>query len=138
MKTDKHTLFLRRVLLVDAGTSLATGLLMLLGAGMLESQLGLPEMLLRAAGMVLLPFAAFVAWLGRRPSPSRAAVWGVIACNSAWVAGSILLLWLELGTSNTLGSAFLIVQAAAVGVLAELEYFGLRKAQQALSLGHAA
>jgi hypothetical protein len=138
MKTRDHTLFLRRVLLADAAASLATGLLMLLGAGMLGPLLGLPEALLRTAGAVLLPFAAVVAWLGSRPSPTRAAVWSVIACNGVWVAESILLLWLEWVTPNTLGSAFVIVQAVAVGALAELEYFGLRKARQPMPLGHAA
>ena len=48
MKTRDHTLFLRRVLLADAAASLATGLLMLLGAGMLGPLLGLPEALLHA------------------------------------------------------------------------------------------
>lgn len=138
MKTRDHTLFLRRVLLADAAASLATGLLMLLGAAMLGPLLDLPEALLRTAGAVLLPFAAFVAWLGSRPSPSRAAVWLVIACNAVWVVESILLLWLEWVTPNTLGSAFVIGQAAAVGVLAELEYFGLRKARQPAPRGQAA
>lgn len=138
MKTRDHTLFLRRVLLADAAASLATGLLMLLGAAMLGPLLDLPEALLRTAGAVLLPFAVFVAWLGSRPSPSRGAVWLVIACNAVWVAESILLLWLEWVTPNTLGSAFVIGQAAAVGVLAELEYFGLRKARQPAPRGQAA
>lgn len=119
-------LFLRRVLLADAAAGAASGLLMLLGAGMLEGLLNLPAALLQAAGAGLLPLAAFLAWLGTRKAPSRAAVWAVIAVNAVWVVESFYLLlsgWVE---PNAAGQAFIVVQALAVAVLAELEYVGLR------------
>ena len=119
--------FLRRVVLADAATSGVTGLLMMLGAGFLAELLGMPAALLDYAGLVLLPFAALVAYLATRESLWRSAVWAVIACNALWAADSVLLLltgWIE---ANKLGVAFVIAQALVVAVLAELEYVGLRR-----------
>ena len=54
-------LFLRRVLVADAATCVATGILLLAGNVLLEQWLGLPAALLAAAGLGLLPCAAFIA-----------------------------------------------------------------------------
>jgi hypothetical protein len=127
MLNVQSPLFLRRVLLADAAAGAAAGLLMLIGAGMLESLLNLPAALLRTAGASLLPFAAFLVWLGTRKSPPRAAVWAVIALNAVWVADSFYLLLSGWVAPNAAGQAFIAAQALAVAVLAELEYFGLRR-----------
>lgn len=119
--------FLRRVLFADALVSGITGLLMLLGAGMLQDLLGIPAVLLRWAGLSLIPFALIVAALARRRSIARAGVWAIILLNFAWTGGSILLLasgWIE---PNGLGQAFILVQAFAVVAFAEMQYMGLRK-----------
>ena len=65
-------MFLRRVLILDAIASAATGLFMFAGAALLEQWLNLPATLLRYAGLSLLPFAAIVAWLGLRREHRRA------------------------------------------------------------------
>lgn len=122
-----HSSFLRRVLLADAAACVATGLLMLLGAGFLESLLGLPGALLKYAGFVLLPFAALVGYVATRERLPRAAVWIVIASNALWTVDSILLLWSGWVEPTSLGTAFVVAQAVIVGVFAELEYFGLRR-----------
>jgi hypothetical protein len=117
---------LRQALLADAVTSGACGLLMLLGAGGL-SFLGMPEALLRAAGAVLLAYAAVVSWLGARDMVPRVAVWAVILGNGVWVADSLLLLvsgWVE---PTRAGTAFVILQAAAVAMYAKLQLIGLRR-----------
>lgn len=120
--------FLRRVLLADAAASAATGLLMTLGAGFLAPVLGLPETLLHYAGLVLLPFAALVAVLATRAQPPRAGVWAVVIVNALWVGDSFLLLLSGWVTPGALGQAFVVAQAIAVALFAELEYFALRKA----------
>jgi hypothetical protein len=76
-------MLLRRALLGDAIISGATGLLMLGGATLLASLLALPEPLLRYAGLVLLPFAAFVAYVGSRANISRSA-----ACDRRSISSS--------------------------------------------------
>jgi hypothetical protein len=118
--------FLRTVLLVDAATCVATGLLMALGADVLAEFTAIPASLLRYAGISLFPVAAFNALVGTYWLVSPA-VWVVIAGNALWVAGSVLLLVDGLISPNVLGYLFVGGQAVAVAVLAELEYFGLRQ-----------
>jgi hypothetical protein len=123
--------FLRRVLLADAATCVAAGLLMTLGAGLLEQSLGLPAELSRYAGIGLFPFAAFLVYLARRANVSQPVVWAVIVLNALWTADSILLLlsgWIE---PTGPGYAFVIFQAFGVAMFAGLEYFGLRKSAAA-------
>jgi len=117
-------MFLRNTLLLDAATCVATGALLSLGSGPLSTLLGLPAALLFYAGLSLFPIAAFMLWTSlARPAP---AVWIVILGNAGWVLASVVVLF---GFSPTvLGYVFVIVQAAAVALLAELEYAGLRKA----------
>jgi hypothetical protein len=119
--------FLRRVLLVDAATSAAAGLAMLVGASPLEGVLGLSPALLRPAGAVLIAFAAFVFLVARRDTISRGAVWTIIGLNAVWALDSLLLLVSGAVSPSGLGTAFVILQALAVVVLAELEWLGLRR-----------
>lgn len=127
MSQSRPSSFLRRVLVADAVTSGATGLLMLGAASLLESQLAVPASLLRYAGLSLLPFAAFVGWLATRETVSRAAIWTVIVCNVLWTADSLLLLLVGPVEPNALGQAFVIAQAVVVGLFAEAQIVGLRK-----------
>jgi hypothetical protein len=118
---------LRGALLVDAVVSGTTGLLLVAGAGLLGGLLGLPHDLLRYAGLSLLPFAAVVAWVATRDTLSRAGIQGVIAANALWVVASIALLFSGQVSPNTLGIAFVLIQAVAVAALADVQFFGLRK-----------
>jgi hypothetical protein len=113
-------------LLVDAVTCVATGVLMAAGADILADFTAVPGPLLRYAGLSLFPVAAFIAFVGTRRSLASPAVWAVIGGNALWVASSVLLLC-GLIAPNMLGYLFVGGQAAAVAVLAELEYFGLRR-----------
>ncbi len=126
--------FLRYALVGDAVASGATGLLLVLGAGGLTGLLGLPEALMRPAGLILLPYAAVVACLGTRATISRRAVWAVIAVNGIWVADSLILLASGWVSPTALGYAFVLAQALAVLVFAEAQYFGLRRSRTAGAL----
>jgi hypothetical protein len=119
--------FLRRVLAVDAGTCAAMGLLLLAGNALLEPLLGLPAAFLAAAGLSLVPCAAFIAFVTTRENMPRAAVWAIITLNALWVVGSILLLMSGAFGPTALGTTFVLAQAGVVAILAELEYVGLRK-----------
>src|SRR6188474_3997648 len=83
---------LRFALLADAVASGATGLMMIAGADLLTGLLGLPVALMREAGLLLVPYMAFVAFVGTRETISRPAVQAIIALNALWAAGSALLL----------------------------------------------
>jgi hypothetical protein len=114
-------------LLADAATSGLSGILLTSSAAALGPLLGLPVDLLRYAGLLFLPWAALLAYAGTRPRLPKTLVWFIIAFNAIWAiesAMAIALGWLQ---PNALGVVFVLAQAAAVGVLAELQFIGLRR-----------
>jgi hypothetical protein len=123
--------FLRFVLLVDAATCFATGLLMMFGSGTLAQVSGLPETLVRYAGLSLLPFAMFLVFLATRQLSSRSLVWAASVLNVLWTADSLLLLATGWVAPTQLGYVLVIAQALGVGILAGLEYVGMRKSMVA-------
>lgn len=133
MTTFRPSTLLRQALLADAAVSGATGLLLALGAGPLAGLLALPEGLLRYAGLVLLPFAASVAWLGTRGDPPRVAVRAVITVNALWTFESLAILLGGWVTPNMLGHAFVVAQALAVAALAAAQVVGLRRSAPAVA-----
>jgi hypothetical protein len=118
---------LRKALLADALLSGITGLGLALAAAYLATPFGLAVGLLRWSGLILIPFAVFVARLGTRDRIQRPLVFAVVACNGLWALDSVLLLvtgWIE---PTVLGEVFVVGQALVVAVLAELEFIGLRR-----------
>jgi hypothetical protein len=124
---------LRGALIADAVASGASAVLMLAGAGFLDGLLGLPTALLREAGLILIPYVAFVGYLGMRDRVSPSAVWSVIGCNALWVAGIALLLASGWVTPGALGHAFVVAQALAVAAFGALQFVGLRRRAVALA-----
>lgn len=120
--------FLRYALLADAVASGATGLLLIAGAGLLEGLLNIPLALSREAGLVLIPYVAFVAYVGTRETIARGAVWAIIVANVLWATASVALLLSGWIAPNLLGMAFIALQAAVVAVFGELQFIGLRRA----------
>ena len=114
-------------LVLDAAASGATGLLLVAGAGVLEDLLGLPVALLRDAGLILIPYVAFVAWVGTRETITRGAVWAIVAANALWAIASVGLLASGWVAPTALGYAFVIAQAVVVALLGELQYAGLKR-----------
>lgn len=127
------SLFLRRAILADAIFSGASAVLLTFGAGELAPLLNLPEALLRETGLFLVTYAALVGWLGIRPSMPKPLVAIVIAGNAAWTVASIALLFSGAVMPNLLGELFVAVQAIIVGVLAELQFIGLRRSGGAVA-----
>jgi hypothetical protein len=119
--------FLSRALLADAIFSGVAAVTLTLGAGALAPFLNLPEPLLRETGLFLIAYTALVGWLATRSTVAKALVLLVIAGNAAWTLGSIALLFSGAVSPNLLGQVFIVAQAIATGVFAELQYIGLRK-----------
>ncbi|HEV2563991.1 MAG TPA: hypothetical protein VGU19_02800 [Microvirga sp.] len=127
MMTIQSSPLLRQALVADATTSAAFGLMLLIGAGALSGIFGLPEMLLRVAGLVLLPYAAFIGWLGLREEIQKPVAWAVILGNALWVVDSALLLASGWVAPTSAGYAFVIAQALVVLMYAEFQFVGLRR-----------
>ena len=121
------SLLLRRALLADAIFSGTAAVVLTLGAGALAPLLSLPDALLRETGLFLILYAALVGWLGMRPMMPKALVWLVVVGNAVWTVASIALLFSVLVAPNLLGEVFVVAQAIATGVFAELQYVGLRR-----------
>jgi hypothetical protein len=125
--------FLSRALLADAVFSGVAAAGLTLGASLLAPFLNLPEALLRETGLFLIAYTALVGWLAARSSVPKALVLIVIAGNAAWTLGSIALLFSGAVSPNLLGQVFIVAQAIATGVFAELQYVGLRKSGSAVA-----
>ncbi len=123
---------LRRILVIDAVFSGVSALSLAAGASLVAPLLGLPDALLRESGLFLVVYAALVGWLSSRPALTAGAVWAVIVVNAVWVLASAALLVSQEVSPNWLGEAAVVLQAIVVGVIAELQYVGLRRSAAAL------
>jgi hypothetical protein len=124
---DRPPVLLRRALLLDAVASGGTALAMIAVANYVEGLLGLPAALLRGAGLVLIPYVAFVVYAATQSTILRPAVWTIVTANMLWAAASAFLLMSGWVAPTPLGYAFVIFQALVVALLGELQYTGLRR-----------
>ena len=120
------TPFLRRVWWADAAVSAIVGVAMAAAAAPLGELIGLPERLLAMAGLSLLPYVAFLAWLATRAAVPRAAAWLPVLLNVVWAIDCIAVVETR-ASAGTLLVAFLAVQVLTVLAFAELEFMGLRR-----------
>jgi hypothetical protein len=123
---------LRTALWFDALSVAGLGLLLLLLGDALSSLFGIEAGFLRAVGVLLLPFAAFLALTASRERISRVAVGWIVALNAVYVLSSFAVLLLGWLQPTALGSAFVIAQALVGGAVAGVEWIALtREAVQA-------
>jgi hypothetical protein len=125
------SLLLRRVLAADALISGVSALAMSLAGLPLSVLLALRVPLLIGAGVLLLPYAVLVGVLAALQRVPRLLVWAVIAANVLWALGCAALLIEGAVQPTLLGVAFVVAQAVMVLVIAELQFIGLRRSQQA-------
>jgi hypothetical protein len=125
--------FLKKVLLIDLLASGATTLMLLAAAGWLADPLGLQASFLRGTGFVLVPWVAFLAWIIWQQRVPNFVIWLVIATNTVWVIDSIALMFTGWVSPSALGVAFIITQAVAVGIFAELQFIAMRRSRQVVA-----
>lgn len=118
---------LRSLLLIDAATCAAMGLVLDLGAMPVAALTNLPAGLLLYAGLSLFPIAALMALVALRPALLPTGARLVIAGNGAWAIASLALLASGWIAPNGLGFAFIVVQAIVVAALAVMELAALRR-----------
>ena len=119
--------YLRKVLLADAVVSGAAGLAMIGGADITHDLLGLPSALLFWAGVSLVPFVTLLVIIWRSGRAPGWLIAAIILTNFAWVAGSLFVAFGPAFAPSLFGQVFIVAQAAIVGVLAELQFMGLRR-----------
>lgn len=132
---SKHSLSL--TLTLDAITSAASGLLLLVAGGPIATLIspaselfgvGLPTVC-RAVGLFLLVFAG-LALVASRSVPARTGlVWEVFALNVAWVIGSVVLVELAWDGLTLLGRLAIVAVALVVAAFALLQGVGLKRAR---------
>jgi hypothetical protein len=125
MMSFMSAISIRHLLVADGLISGVAGMAMIAAARLAEPLLNIPEPLLRTAGVVLLPFAAMVLAFSRQVTRSK--VWTVVALNVAWVLASVVVVLGGIIEPTSLGLAVVLVQAAVVAALAELQFFRLRR-----------
>lgn len=116
-----NRLDLRAILALDAIASGAMGLLLLLGATVLDGLFDLPVSFLRVTGAILLPWTVALIVAASRQPVNRLAVRAIALVNVAWIAGSLVLLAGTRVDPSALGVAFVIVQAIAVAGFAAIQ-----------------
>ena len=121
-----------RSLLLDAALSGVAGLVLAVGAPLLDELLGAPVEFLVPLGIFLVGYAAALVLLARLGAP-RGAVKLVIAGNVAWIVASVVFVIVDPVGLGTAGVALTLLQAAAVGLVTELQLIGLRDRRQAPS-----
>jgi hypothetical protein len=115
---------IRQSLQLDAVASGALGLLLLVLSGPAEEHLGLAVGLSLGVGAFLLVWAAAVGWASTKDSLALTTEIGY--ANLGWVVASIV--FAIAADLPGLGVAFVLAQAAAVALFAELQLVGVRKA----------
>ena len=119
--------FLRNVLRADALSCIACGVLQVAFPAAMARLLNLPEGLVAYTGEFLLVYAAAVAFVSTRNPLPRPIVWALVAGNIGWALACVLLLVSGRVSPSMPGVAYVVMQALTVAVLAELQYFGLRR-----------
>ena len=120
--------YLRKALLADAVVSGAASLAMIAGADFTHGLLGLPSALLFWSGVASIPFVTLLAMMVRAGRAPGSLIVAVIVTNLAWVAGSLFVAFGPAFAPSLLGQVFVVTQAAIVGVFAQLQIVGLRRA----------
>jgi hypothetical protein len=117
---------IRKILLLDALTGLAMGLLLVSSAGVLSPWFGLPQDFVFGAGVTVLLFFVML-WLASRAGadakPPAFVTWLVILGNAVWVVASVLTITLWF-SPTVLGAAIVSFQALVVLVLTVMEFRG--------------
>jgi hypothetical protein len=127
-ETSQESTLLRNTLRGNALFSGLSGMISILAAQSLATFTGVQEPLVFVVlGVVLILFALDLIWIASRESIDLRFVWAVIILDVAWVAGSAIILLLDLIPLTVAGRWTIILLAEAVAVFAILQYIGLRR-----------
>ncbi|MAS13401.1 MAG: hypothetical protein CMH69_08865 [Nitratireductor sp.] len=118
---------LRKTLQLDAVTSGAAAILLLVAAAPLSRLFALPEGLLFWAGVALVPFVIVLWMIASREATPRLLLIDVVLLNAGWAVSSFAMLATGWVSPNLLGMVFVIAQACAVALFALLQFAAMRE-----------
>ena len=131
-KYFQHKSLLHTILRLNAAFSGIFGLAFLIFPARFASWMGIPSpAALTATAVLLLAWELYAIQLVREPVISPAKVWVVIVGDLAWVLGSVVLLLGSFLPLTTAGKWFVAVIADVVLTFAVVQYFALRRQEQA-------
>jgi hypothetical protein len=117
---------LKTVLLINAISSAAAGLLLVIFATSLAVLFGVAApIIFTGTGIFLILFAGFVWYVATRPQLSAGLVKLVTILDLSWVLGSIVLVIEYRELLTVIGSTLIVAVAAWVALMALLQYRGL-------------
>lgn len=119
--------FLRAVVWFDAATGVLLAALHLALTGTLAEWFGLPVGLVSASGLALIAYAVLAMAIASQRNTPRGLLWLLIVGNAAWFLASLALLLSSAVAPTVWGQAYLVVHVVSVGILAELQWFGVRR-----------
>jgi len=119
--------FLRNVLLADAASCVGCGALQVAFTGAVSPMLGLGTSLLTGTGIFLLVYACVVGFVATRKPIARPLVWLLVFGNLGWAVLCVGLLFSGTVQPTALGTGYVVAQAVTVTLLAELQWFALRR-----------
>lgn len=119
--------FPRNVLLVDAVSCLVCGALQFFLPDLVAALTGLGRTLVVGSGAFLLAYAAVVWYIATRDPLSPACIRALVFGNVAWAIACAALLFNDAAHASSLGVAYVVLQAVTVLLLADLQWFGLRR-----------
>lgn len=127
-KNNTAMLTLRNVLLINAVSSGATGLLLVLFSDFFAGLFGIESVSpFLETGIFLLAFAGFVFYEGRRSQINASRIRLIIVLDSLWVVASILLLALQPVAISWIGNLFIAAVALWVAAMAGLQFRGMKQ-----------
>lgn len=112
---------IRRILRLDALTCLAMGALLILAGGNITALTGLPLVLVRGAGIALVPIALFMAATAIWWATNGLPVWLIILGNACWVAASLYVVT-SVASITGFGVVFVLAQAVVVSAITVAEW----------------
>lgn len=126
MSTIQPSSLLRFALRLDAGISLASGLLLCAAPGFLGERFALSPDLLLVVGLICLPYAALLWSLAGRTHLAGSGMVAIIVGNLLWADAALLLIFGYGATPNALGQGYLATHVVATATFAVLQWRGLR------------
>jgi hypothetical protein len=126
MLTIQPSSLLKKALIADAVVSGGTALLQIAESTFLSGLLSLPQALIFESGLFLVAYTVLLVVLARSTRIASAIVTLIVVGNIGWAFGCVALVAGNIVAPNTLGLAFLTVQAVTVLAFAALEWAGLR------------